>query len=115
VRDGFLNVRAAVKGLLDARATTFDDAEPRPLLGKVEDYLNGLTWAQDAGARVRDEGQVFHIKAFIVPTSHYTISIEELEEVHAGLERLDWKIKDAVIVPVHTIPDMTRQMSTRPS
>jgi divalent metal cation (Fe/Co/Zn/Cd) transporter len=115
MRDGFVNVRAAVKGLLDARATTFDDAEPHPLLGKVEDYLNGLTWAQDAGARVRDEGQVFHIEAFIVPTSHHTISIEKLEEVHAGLKRLDWTINDAVVVPVHTIPDITRQMSTRPS
>jgi hypothetical protein len=82
---------------------------------QVEYYLNGLTWAQDAGARVRDEGQVFHIEAFIVLTPHHTISIEELEEVHVGLKRLDWKINDAVVVPVHTIPDMTRQMSTRPS
>jgi divalent metal cation (Fe/Co/Zn/Cd) transporter len=115
VRDGFVNVRAAVKGLLDARATTYDDSEPHPLLGKVEDYLNGLPWAQDVGARVRDEGQVFHIEAFIVPTSNQSISIDQLEEAHAGLKRLDWKINDAVVVPVHTIPDMTRQMSTRPS
>lgn len=115
VRDGFVNVRAAVKGLLDARATTYDDAEPHPLLGKVEDYLNGLPWVQDVGARVRDEGQVFHIEAFIVPTSNRHLSIEELEEVHAGLKRLDWKINDVVVVPVHAIPNMTRQMSTRHS
>ena len=65
--DGIKNTRAAVTDLMDARAATFDDAKPHPVIDKINDYLRGLDWVADAGARVRDEGHVFHAEAFVVP------------------------------------------------
>ncbi|MFC3300625.1 cation transporter [Arthrobacter agilis] len=109
LRDGWVNVRAAVKGLLDARATTYDDTEPHPLLHQVQDYLDGLDWAEDTGARVRDEGQVFQVEAFVVPRPTSSIDIDALEKVRTGLKNLDWKVNDVVVAPVRTIPDVARK------
>lgn len=111
VRDGFVNVRAAVRGLLDAKATTYDDAEPHPLLGQVGDYLASLDWAQDTGVRMRDEGQVFHVEAFFVPAIGSPIKIDDLDKAKTGLKRLDWKINDVVVIPVPEIPAVARQTS----
>lgn len=109
LRDGFVNVRAAVRGLLDAEARTFDDAAPHPLLGTVAEYLEGPDWTEDVGARVRDEGQVFQVEAFVVPRGKDSIGIDALEEARAGLRQLDWKFADVVIVPVARIPTVARR------
>ncbi len=112
LRDGLKNIRAAVKGLVDARATTFDDKEPHPLLGQVDDYMRGLDWTEDTGARMRDEGQVFQVEAFVVPKQPDSISLRQLEEAQDGLKDLDWKINDAVIIPVTRIPSVAQPART---
>ena len=48
--DGIKNTQAAVTDLMDARAATFDDARPHPVIGEINDYLRGLDWVADAGA-----------------------------------------------------------------
>ncbi|BBE22202.1 cobalt transporter [Arthrobacter sp. MN05-02] len=113
LRDGFVNVRAAIKGLLDARATTFDDKDPNPLLGQVEEYLHGLDWTQDIGARIRDEGQVFHIEAFVVPQQP-DVNLQQLEHAHDGLKALNWKVSDVVIIPVTHIPAIAQSAAHAP-
>lgn len=106
LKDGLTNLRTAVAGLIDARPTTIDGRHPHPLLGEIDAYLRGLDWVRTAGARVRDEGQVFHVEGFLVPKAIETATPERIEAAQAGLFELDWKIRDVVIVPVACLPDV---------
>lgn len=106
--DGVRNMRAAVADLMDARATTFDDASPHPLIAEVDRYLRSLDWVQAAGSRVRDEGHVFHVEAFIVHRNHSLPSMETWENARSACLDLDWKLQDLVIVPVPELPPEAR-------
>ena len=90
---------------MDARATTFDDNRPHPLAGRVDQYLAGLPWVARAGSRVRDEGHVFHIEAFVVPRRR-KVALADIERARQGCVALDWKVQDIVIVPVPRLPDV---------
>ncbi len=52
---------------MDTRATTFDDEKPHPDSHAVLDHLRTLPWVRDVAVRTRDQGQFFHVEAFIVP------------------------------------------------
>ncbi|MFJ4159262.1 cation diffusion facilitator family transporter [Microbacterium testaceum] len=112
VHDGIGNLRAAVVDLMDARATTFDDKSPHPLAERVDQYLAGLSWVSAAGTRVRDQGHVFHIEAFVVPRKK-RLSLEDIERAREGCVALDWKVQDVVIVPVPELPAVVQPV-TRP-
>ncbi|MFP5283749.1 MAG: cation transporter [Actinomycetes bacterium] len=103
--DGIRNIRAAVKDLMDARATTFDQREPHPLIGEVDGRLRRLNWVRAAGSRVRDEGHVFHVESFLVPEDGGAVSLRRLEDARAALLELDWKLRDVVVVPVAELPE----------
>lgn len=103
--DGLKNTRAAVLDLMDKQATTFDQGEVHPLVDDVHDYLRTLPWVMDVGSRVRDEGQVFHIEAFVVPRRG-RVSAEKLDEATKHCKGLDWKVQDVVLVPVSEIPEI---------
>ena len=105
VHDGVGNLRAAVVDLMDARATTFDDAHPHPLVDRVDQYLAGLPWVREAGSRVRDEGHVFHVEAFVVPRRK-KVALADVDGARQGCVALDWKIQDVVVVPVPALPDI---------
>jgi cation diffusion facilitator family transporter len=106
--DGIRNLRAAILDLMDERATTFDDKKPHPVAGQVEKYLRRLQWVQDVGCRVRDEGHVFHIEAFIVPAGRRLPSLKRLEAAREGCVAIDWKVQDIVLVLVPELPDVVR-------
>ena len=101
--DGIKNTKASVTDLMDARAVTFDDARPHPVIEEINDYLRGLDWVADAGARVRDEGHVFHAEAFVVPRSG-RLDLAEVEAARTGCAELDWRLHDVVLVPVSELP-----------
>jgi cation diffusion facilitator family transporter len=103
--DGITNTRAAVTGLMDARATTFDDERPHPLIDKINDVLRRLEWVQDAGSRVRDEGHVFHVEAFVVPRAGVDPTMERLVHAESAVKDLDWKLQDVVVVPLRSVPE----------
>ena len=105
LHDGVTNIRASVTDLMDARATTFDDKQPHPLIQDANQALRNLDWVADVGSRVRDEGHVFHVESFIVPRPGTTLSLPALDEAAAILQQLDWKLRDVVVVPVTTLPD----------
>jgi cation diffusion facilitator family transporter len=105
LHDGVTNLRAAVTGLMDARATTFDDKEPHPLIRKVDDTLAALPWVREARSRVRDEGHVFHVESFVVPRDGIAPSLDELDEARRIVADLDWKLRDVVVIPVATLPE----------
>ena len=105
--DGIKNLRGAVTDLMDTRATTFDDAEPHPVIGRLEGVLGGMSWVREVGARVRDEGHVFHAEAFVVPRRG-TPSARKLREAREACETLDWKLHDVTIVLVDELPEEVR-------
>jgi divalent metal cation (Fe/Co/Zn/Cd) transporter len=104
--DGVRNLKAAILDLMDERATTFDDKKPHPVSHEVEEYLRGLAWVADAGCRVRDEGHVFHIEAFIVPVDGEVPSLDTLESTREACVDIDWKVQDIVLVLVPELPDV---------
>ncbi|GGR21685.1 cation transporter [Agromyces mediolanus] len=103
VWDGVRNTKGAVIDLMDQRARSYDDKQPHPLAGEITRYLRGLPWVLDAGVRLRDEGQVFHVEAFVVPR-RVKVRTETLSAASEGIARLDWKVQDVVVVPVEQLP-----------
>lgn len=103
--DGIKNMRAAITDLMDTAATTFDDHKTHPVVGKVNDYLRALPWTDEVGSRVRDQGHVFHIESFIVPTHGQTPTLEQFAQAREGCSAVDWKAHDIVLIPVDRLPD----------
>jgi divalent metal cation (Fe/Co/Zn/Cd) transporter len=104
LRDGITNLRVASSALMDARATTVQGDEPHPLTGQVDDHLGAVPWVAEAGSRVRDEGHVFHVEAFVVPHDEGGPDLAELTAVRESTIALDWKIQDLVVIPVEQLP-----------
>ncbi|KJQ53345.1 cation transporter [Microbacterium sp. SA39] len=102
--DGFRNTKAAIVDLMDQRARTYDSKKAHPLAAEIVAYLRGLPWVSDAAVRMRDQGQVFHIEAFVVPRRR-KVTVHELTDTAEGVARLDWKVQDVVIVPSERLPD----------
>ena len=102
--DGVKNLRSAITDLMDTRATTFDGSEPHPVIERLEGLLRGLPWVAEAGARVRDEGHVFHAEAFVVPRRRPP-SLRRLRAAREACEALDWKLHDVTIVLVDELPE----------
>jgi hypothetical protein len=97
-------MRSAIQGLMDARAKTCDGARPHPVIGEVEDYLRGLDWVSEAGARARDEGHVFHVECFVVPRDGCEPSVKTIEDARSACADMDWRMLDVVVVPVPALP-----------
>ncbi|WP_247632600.1 cation transporter [Microbacterium galbinum] len=102
--DGVKNTRAAIVDLMDQRARTYDSAAPHPLARDIVSYLRSRPWVGDAAVRLRDQGQVFHVEAFVVPRRG-SVSLRRITEVSEGIADLDWKVQDVVIVPAERLPD----------
>lgn len=100
LRDGVKNLRGAVAGLMDSRATTYDDKEPHPLTAQVNEVLTALPWVAEVRSRVRDEGHVFHVEAFVKPQDGMAPSLADLAAATRAVDELDWKLHDIVVVPV---------------
>ena len=104
LRDGLTNLRVASGALMDARATTVEGDEPHPLTGQVDAHLSTVPWVAEAGSRVRDEGHVFHVEAFVVPRDGRAPDLAELTAARESAVALDWKIQDLVVIPVEQLP-----------
>lgn len=102
--DGARNTRTAIVDLMDQRARTFDSAHPDPLAREIVSYLRSRPWIKDAAVRLRDQGQVFHVEAFVVPRRG-KIAVQDITRVAEGIADLDWKVQDVVVVPAEALPD----------
>jgi cation diffusion facilitator family transporter len=105
VRDGWTNLHHATTALMDERARTYDDERPHPLTRQVDEVLANLSWVDDSRSRVRDQGHVFHVEAFVRPSADRAPTLEQLEAAVSVLRDLDWKIHDVVVMPVRDLPD----------
>lgn len=104
IKDGVHNLRSAVAGLTDTEARTVDDTAPHPLTLEVEQRALAQRWVEDASARVRDLGHVFHVELFVAPHPGAGPEVEQLEELRREVGALDWKLEDVVVVPVRDLP-----------
>ncbi len=102
VRDGWTNLRAAGRDVIDTRPATYDGREPHPLLGRIEDTLRELDWVQDAQARLREEGHVFTGEALVIPRDEEDL-VERIEDAARRISDLDWRMYDIVVVPVSSL------------
>lgn len=102
--DGFRNTKTAIVDLMDQRARTYDSKNPHPLARDIVSYLRSRPWVADAGVRMRDQGQVFHVEAFVVP-HRSKVSVEEIATAAEGIADIDWKMQDVVVMPVEELPD----------
>ena len=105
IGDGLKNLRGALADLIDARATESDSREPHPLISEVREKLREYDWVEEADVRMRDQGQVFHTEAFVVPVKGREPSLAELEEARTECADMDWKLHDLIIIPVEAMPD----------
>ncbi|WP_413354952.1 cation diffusion facilitator family transporter [Microbacterium sp. 1P06AB] len=103
--DGVKNTKDSITDLMDTRATTFDDAEPHPDIDQIHDHLSSLGWVDEVRTRTRDQGQFFHVEAFVRPRKGRMPRLSQLERASAECRELDWKMHDVVIVPVREFPE----------
>lgn len=102
--DGFRNTKGAVVDLMDRRALTIDGKQPDPLAHEITQHLRDQPWIRDSAVRIRDQGQVFHVEAFIIP-KRKRVSAEQIDEVSQSISELDWKVQDVVVIPSRQLPD----------
>jgi len=102
--DGVRNTKAAVVDLMDERARTYDSKKPHPLAGDIVAHLRAQPWVTDAAVRLRDQGQVFHVEAFVVPRRG-KVAARDITAAAEAIAALDWKMQDVVIVPAEQLPD----------
>lgn len=102
-RDGWGNVTTAITDLADTRARTLEGNDEHPVIRQAEDHALGAPWVRHAGARIRDEGHVFHTEMFVVPRGQLP-DLAEIEALRDSLAGLDWRLEDVVVVPVTDLP-----------
>lgn len=112
LRDGLRNLRVAVLDLVDQRASTVDHDDVHPLASRLDERMRSLRWVRAAGTRLRDQGHMLHAEVFVVPRGRVTL--RRLERARRIARHLDWKLEDAVIVPVAELPEeVSRGVGTR--
>ena len=104
--DGARNTRTAVIDLMDQRARTYDSKAPHPLARDVLSTMRSQPWVTQASVRMRDQGQVFHIEAFVVPRRG-KVSLAQTTDLAERITAIDWKVQEVVIVPVDELPEGT--------
>jgi cation diffusion facilitator family transporter len=109
--DGLKNTRASVLDLMDMRATTYDQSEPDPVHEQVDELLRGLGWVRDAASRIRDEGQVFHVEAYVVP-KRAKVKVTDVDRAVAAVQALDWRVHDVSVSIVQEL-DLPEQQEER--
>lgn len=107
LRDGLRNLRVATGALMDMRIETYDGTDPHPLQEMIDAEAAAPPWVADARCRVRDQGHVFHVEAFLVPADGHTPTLDELAQVREAIIDIDWKLDDVVVIPVEELPVQT--------
>ena len=104
LKDGASNVGTAISDLADTRARTIEGKDEHPLVRQAEAHALTFGWVRHAGARIRDQGHVFHTELFVVPAPGAALTVDALEGLRQSVADLDWKLEDVVVVPVSELP-----------
>lgn len=103
LKDGITNIKAAVTGLSDTRATRFDNSDVHPLTDDVEKLARSVARVAESRARVRDQGHIFHTEMFVVPVKGTIPSPGQPAQLTKQIGELDWKLQDTVVVVVEKL------------
>ncbi len=100
--DGYSHLRQVVYDLMDGVPRTVEHSDVDPLPQRVESYLRGLPWVEDAQVRMREEGHVYFGEAFVV-VRHSDDLVQRLNQAAKECAALDWRVHDLVLSPVPTL------------
>ena len=112
IHDGFTNLRAVVKDLMDSHPTSIDHKRVDPLPARIETELKKLSWVQDARVRMREDGHVFFGEAFVIPSDERGL-VSKLSSATDEMKKLDWRLHDLVIMPVAEYDPDTEPQESR--
>lgn len=104
IYDGLTNLKAAIEDLVDTYPMRFDDSDYHPLIEEAADTARGTVWVQDAAARGRDQGRLFHVEVFVILRDGQAPTVQQFEELRERIRQVHWKLYDIVIVPVSELP-----------
>lgn len=107
LHDGWKNTRAAVLDLMDMRATTVDQSERDPVHDRVDRALERMRWVRRARSRIRDEGHLLHVEAYVVPKRR-KVRVDDIDRAIAEITGLDWRVQDATVSVVGRLPEPER-------
>lgn len=95
-KDGWENIRDAIRDLVDARATTVDNTQLHPLIARLNAEIRAEPEVTGVQTRLRDQGHVLHAECFL-QVSGPTVDVAWLQEVRRRCVDLDWRIQDLVL------------------
>ncbi|MFP2957112.1 cation diffusion facilitator family transporter [Myxococcus sp. 1LA] len=98
--DGQRHLRTALGDLMDRAPRTLDSKHAEPLPRRIHEALCGLDWVEDAQVRVREDGHVFCADVRVVPRERGPELVTRLGNAAEDLKRLDWRLRDVLLVPV---------------
>ncbi|WP_439647611.1 cation transporter [Corynebacterium hylobatis] len=104
IYDGMTNLKAAIEDLTDTYPMRFDDSDLHPLIEEAADTARAAVWVQDAAARGRDQGRIFHVEVFVVLRDGQAPTVRQLEELRDRIRQVHWKLYDIVVIPVPELP-----------
>jgi divalent metal cation (Fe/Co/Zn/Cd) transporter len=99
VRDGILELRAAIGDVMDRRPQDALGKEPDPLPAELCDYLMKQDWVEDAIVRVREHGRRFSAQAYVVPKEGADI-LTGIAEASAQAPDIDERLRELSITPL---------------
>ncbi|QGU07249.1 Cation efflux family protein [Corynebacterium occultum] len=106
--DGFKNLRGSLTSMVEAVPKSLGTTEPHPVPALVNMRLAELPWVREVGNRTREEGQYFHVDAYVVPHHPEQITATELMKAREICRNLHWKIKDVSLIPVTELSPLLR-------
>jgi cation diffusion facilitator family transporter len=98
LHDGFKNAKRAISDLMD-QVPTGIDGERLDVVDRIDGWLRGLPWVEDADVSCRLEGRFIFVQADVAPAPGHGLP-DEIAEATRGVRDLDWKIQHVVVSPV---------------
>lgn len=108
LEDGFKNLKGSLTSMMDSVPKSLGTGDPHPVPGLVNAQLLKLPWVKAVANRTREEGQCFHVDAFVVLVDPHAVTAEDLIKARESCRDLHWKINDVSVIPVQELPALLR-------
>lgn len=109
VHDGQKYLRGSISDLIDDSPTTHDEEGPHPLIDRVRHLLAGDSSVEAGVVRMRENGHLFDVDAWVVLASDDRVP-DRVEELTDAIRGLDWQLADVVVSPVRSIEDAPEEL-----
>ena len=103
IRDGVSNLREVIRDLMDETPTEMEDGKSLEKLPiELKEAAEKMSWIREASVRLREQGHVLTGDVFVVPRDA-AVTVSQVEESSAALEKLDWRLHGLQIVLVSSL------------